>query len=83
MSRSADLARLILERQLAHQEQVQCVTCGTTEVVVGYELPEIWRPVPPDDGGFYVCSDVCERRWQHQGPVVDSEPFEWADLDED
>ncbi len=83
MSRSADLARIILERQLTHEERVECVSCGFSELVVGYELPEVWRPVPVDDGDFYVCSDLCERRWQRQTPIVDSEPFEWADLDED
>lgn len=83
MSRSADLARLVLERQMVHETQVECASCGMVETVVGFELPDTWRPVYFGEEGYHVCSDLCECRW-NRVPIFDpTTVFEWADLDED
>ena len=78
---ASELARLILERELSHEERMECVSCGFSETMIGHEIPELWRPVTSDTGDFYVCSELCERRWGISPTFV--EPFEWADLDED
>ena len=80
MSRSADLARLILERQLTHETQLECVSCGMEDTMVGQELPETWRPVSKEYG-YHVCSDICECRFRRSTPY-DPAVFEWADLDD-